>query len=127
MKLLRIAALEAEIPALLDAEGPPRDLTGYVPNIAGEALGDAALDRPSALDPETLLLASVSRVMSPRLGHVISAGTPPGVGLSQKLPVDLGSGCPSGDRTAGRAGPVDPPSLRNVAPTGAHRRGRRRT
>ena len=38
MKLLRHGALGAEKPGLIDAEGRIRDLTGIVPDIAGDTL-----------------------------------------------------------------------------------------
>ncbi|MGK5630879.1 fumarylacetoacetate hydrolase family protein [Streptomyces sp. URMC 123] len=42
MKLMRIGPVGAERPALLDASGTPRDLTGVVPDIDGALLADAA-------------------------------------------------------------------------------------
>ena len=40
MKLLRYGPAWAEKPGLLDPEGAIRDLSGFVPDIAGEVLGD---------------------------------------------------------------------------------------
>ncbi len=54
MKLLRIGAPGAERPAILDAEGRARDLSGVVDDIAGEALTPAGLARIRAADPAAL-------------------------------------------------------------------------
>lgn len=49
MKLLRVGAVGAECPALLDESGVLRDLTGVVPDIDGALLSDAAaMDRVRA-------------------------------------------------------------------------------
>ena len=46
MKLLRVGTAGAERPALLDADGTLRDLSGLVPDIDGTLLADdAALGR----------------------------------------------------------------------------------
>ncbi len=42
MKLLRVGTAGAERPALLDAEGTLRDLSGIVPDIDGPLLADTA-------------------------------------------------------------------------------------
>ncbi|MFZ9685731.1 MAG: fumarylacetoacetate hydrolase family protein [Gemmobacter sp.] len=54
MKLLRHGPAGQERPGLLDASGTIRDLSGIVPDIAGEVLSDAGLARIAALAPETL-------------------------------------------------------------------------
>ena len=54
MKLLRHGSAGAEKPGLLDNEGTIRDLSGVIPDLAGEALSPAGLDRLRALDPSTL-------------------------------------------------------------------------
>ena len=54
MKLLRIGAPGAERPAILDAEGRARDLSGVVEDIAGDALTPEGLDRIRAADPAAL-------------------------------------------------------------------------
>lgn len=56
MKLLRIGAKGAEKPALLDAAGRPRDLSGVLPDITAQALSPDSLAQLRALDPETLPL-----------------------------------------------------------------------
>ncbi|WP_338665527.1 fumarylacetoacetate hydrolase family protein [Pararoseomonas sp. SCSIO 73927] len=54
MKLLRHGAPGAERPGLLDAEGTIRDLSGIVPDLAGDILSNEGLARLRALDPSTL-------------------------------------------------------------------------
>ena len=56
MKLLRIGAKGAEKPALLDAAGRARDLSGVTADINASALAPDSLARLRALDPETLPL-----------------------------------------------------------------------
>ncbi|MGX5736426.1 fumarylacetoacetate hydrolase family protein [Bosea thiooxidans] len=67
MKLLRYGAAGHEKPALLDAKGGLRDLSGVIPDLAGKALGSASLAKLKALDPETLPLVSGS----PRIGACV--------------------------------------------------------
>lgn len=68
MKLLRYGPPGQEKPGLLDAEGAIRDLSGVVPDLAGEALSPAGLAKLAALDP-----ASLPRVEgSPRLGPPVT-------------------------------------------------------
>jgi len=67
MKLVRYGPRGEEKPGMLDAEGSVRDLSAHVPDIAGAALSDAALDRLRALDP-----AALPRVEgAPRLGACV--------------------------------------------------------
>lgn len=54
MKLLRHGAPGRERPALIDATGQVRDLSGVVPDIAGDVLTPAGLGRLAQLDLETL-------------------------------------------------------------------------
>ncbi|MCA0927970.1 fumarylacetoacetate hydrolase family protein [Ruegeria profundi] len=54
MKLLRYGKPGAEKPGLLDASGRVRDLSGFVPDIAGEALSPDSLSKLAKLDPESL-------------------------------------------------------------------------
>ena len=54
MKLLRVGAPGAEKPALLDASGVFRDLSGIVHDIDGPALSPASLSKLAALDPASL-------------------------------------------------------------------------
>ena len=62
MKLLRLGALGAEKPALLADDGTLRDLSGIVPDIAGETLDDEALNRIRSIDPASLPVISADRV-----------------------------------------------------------------
>ncbi len=54
MKLLRIGPAGQEKPAILDADGKIRDLSGHVGDINGAAISDASLASISALDLQTL-------------------------------------------------------------------------
>src|SRR3954471_17299454 len=54
MKLMRVGEAGHEKPALLDADGKIRDLTGHVADIGGEAIGPAGLAKIAALDPKSL-------------------------------------------------------------------------
>ena len=54
MKLLRCGPKGAEKPCMLDADGTIRDLSGKVPDFAGEGVSFAALDRIRAIDPASL-------------------------------------------------------------------------
>ena len=69
MKLLRVGAKGAEKPAILDAAGRARDLSGVLPEITAQALQPASLARLRALDPETLpLLPDGARIGLPWTG-----------------------------------------------------------
>jgi ureidoglycolate lyase len=68
MKLLRWGPAGAEKPGLLDAGGVIRDLSGIVPDIAGEALSPAGLKKLAALDAGSLPAAQGS----PRLGPCVA-------------------------------------------------------
>lgn len=80
MKLLRVGTAGAERPALLDAEGTLRDLSGVVSDIDGTVLADAAaLDRIRAAAEAgdlPVLDASGLRVGPPvgRIGKVVCIG-----------------------------------------------------
>jgi 2-keto-4-pentenoate hydratase/2-oxohepta-3-ene-1,7-dioic acid hydratase in catechol pathway len=69
MKLLRIGAKGAEKPALIDAAGRARDLSGVLPDITAQTLSPGSLARLRALDPETLpLLPEAARIGLPWTG-----------------------------------------------------------
>src|SRR4051812_13711276 len=70
MKLLRYGPKGQEKPGLLDAEGRIRDLSGVVPDIAGDVIEPAGLAKLAQLDPASLPLVSGE----PRLGPCV-AGT----------------------------------------------------
>ena len=77
MKLLRFGPNGAERPAILDANGQARDLTGHIDDIAGETLSDASLEALRKVDPTTLpLVPSDARIGAPvgKIGKVIGIG-----------------------------------------------------
>ncbi|TRL42697.1 fumarylacetoacetate hydrolase family protein [Rhizobium straminoryzae] len=67
MKLLRHGPAGAERPALLDADGKIRDLSGIVADIAGDTLSDEGLARLRAIDP-----ASLPEVTPARIGACVA-------------------------------------------------------
>ena len=77
MKLVRFGAAGAEKPGLFDADGHIRDLSGIVPDIAGDALGPESLARLRALDPASLPLAPDGSRLGAcvgRVGNFIAVG-----------------------------------------------------
>ncbi|MBY5737009.1 fumarylacetoacetate hydrolase family protein [Rhizobium leguminosarum] len=54
MKLMRVGEAGSEKPALLDADGKIRDLSGHVADIGGEAISPAGLAKIAAIDPKSL-------------------------------------------------------------------------
>ncbi|MGR3375666.1 fumarylacetoacetate hydrolase family protein [Salipiger abyssi] len=63
MKLLRVGARGAEVPALLDDGGQIRDLSGTVPNFAGPGVSLEALAEIRALDASALpVIAPETRI-----------------------------------------------------------------
>ena len=68
MKLLRYGPPGQEKPGMLDAAGTIRDLSGVIPDLAGEALSPEGLARLAALDPATLPAVPGS----PRLGPPVA-------------------------------------------------------
>ncbi|MFD1341281.1 fumarylacetoacetate hydrolase family protein [Litorisediminicola beolgyonensis] len=71
MKLLRYGPSGSEKPGLLDAGGRVRDLSGIVPDIAGDALTPDGLDALRAIDPETLPLVEGTPQDDLRLGPCV--------------------------------------------------------
>ncbi|WP_423210930.1 ureidoglycolate lyase [Paracoccus yeei] len=67
MKLLRYGPEGQEKPGLLDADGRIRDLSGQVPDIAGNVLTPDGLERLAALDPASLPVVEGS----PRIGACV--------------------------------------------------------
>ena len=67
MKLLRYGPRGQEKPAMLDAEGRLRDLSGAVADLAGDALSPESLARLRALDPAALPLVEGT----PRIGACV--------------------------------------------------------
>jgi 2-keto-4-pentenoate hydratase/2-oxohepta-3-ene-1,7-dioic acid hydratase in catechol pathway len=70
MKLLRYGAPGAEKPAILDADGAIRDLSGHVSDIGGKDIDPAGLAELAKLDPASLPLVAGT----PRIGPCV-AGT----------------------------------------------------
>lgn len=76
MKLLRIGPKGQERPALLDADGRPRDLSPLLPDISPAALAPAALAALRTVDPTALPLAAPGRVGVPwgGMGKFVAIG-----------------------------------------------------
>ncbi|MET3926040.1 fumarylacetoacetate hydrolase family protein [Devosia sp. 2618] len=76
MKLLRYGPKGSEKPALLDAGGVIRDLSGTVDDIAGAVLSPEGLARVAALDPATLPTLPEGRIGAcvGRVGKFICVG-----------------------------------------------------
>lgn len=68
MKLLRFGPPGQEKPGLLDAQGNIRDLSGVVPDLAGDVLSAAGLAKLAALDTASLPVVTGS----PRLGPPVA-------------------------------------------------------
>ena len=71
MKLLRYGPPGQEKPGLLDASGTIRDLSGVIPDLAGDALSPSGLARLAALDPASLPAVPGT----PRLGPPVARMT----------------------------------------------------
>ncbi len=70
MKLLRYGPRGQEKPGLLDTQGKIRDLSGVVPDIAGDTLLPPSLDRLRRLKPEELPLAQDGARLGACVGRV---------------------------------------------------------
>jgi 2-keto-4-pentenoate hydratase/2-oxohepta-3-ene-1,7-dioic acid hydratase in catechol pathway len=70
MKLLRIGPPGQERPALLDAQGQPRDLSGLVADIGGSMLSPTSLAALRALDPSSLPLLDAGQRLGPCVGGI---------------------------------------------------------
>jgi 2,4-diketo-3-deoxy-L-fuconate hydrolase len=71
MKLLRHGAPGAEKPGLLDTSGRVRDLSGIVPDIAGEVLRPSGLNALQSLDIDTLPVVEGTPQEDLRLGPCV--------------------------------------------------------
>ncbi|WP_377512314.1 fumarylacetoacetate hydrolase family protein [Octadecabacter sp. R77987] len=71
MKLVRYGKVGAEKPGMLDAGGCIRDLSDMVPDISGQVLTRAGIDRLRALDPATLPLVQGTPQDDIRLGACV--------------------------------------------------------
>ncbi|WP_024618323.1 ureidoglycolate lyase [Pseudomonas kilonensis] len=67
MKLLRYGEKGSEKPGLLDDDNQIRDLSGHVPDIAGQVLGPDSLAALAALDPRSLPIVAGQ----PRIGACV--------------------------------------------------------
>ena len=70
MKLLRYGPPGAEKPGLIDKDGAIRDLSGVVPDIAGETLLPDAMARIQGLDPASLPAVEGEPRLGPCVGGV---------------------------------------------------------
>jgi 2-keto-4-pentenoate hydratase/2-oxohepta-3-ene-1,7-dioic acid hydratase in catechol pathway len=70
MKLLRYGTPGAEKPGLLDSTGAIRDLSGVVPDIAGETLLPESLAKLRKIDPASLPKVSGAPRIGPCVGRV---------------------------------------------------------
>jgi 2-keto-4-pentenoate hydratase/2-oxohepta-3-ene-1,7-dioic acid hydratase in catechol pathway len=70
MKLLRYGLPGQEKPGLLDQDGTIRDLSGIVPDIAGDVLSSAGLERLRGIDPATLPRVDGGQRIGPCVGQV---------------------------------------------------------
>ncbi len=70
MKLLRYGPPGQEKPGLLDRDGTIRDLSGIVPDIAGEVLSSSALERLRSIDPSTLPRVEGDPRIGPCVGQI---------------------------------------------------------
>ena len=69
MKLMRIGAKGAERPALMDAQGQVRDLSGTLPDITAAALSPHSLERLRKVDVQTLpIIGKPGRIAAPWSG-----------------------------------------------------------
>ena len=77
MKLVRYGLSGQEKPGLIDAQGQLRDLSGVIPDVGSEQLGDAALAQLRGLNPVQLpLVEGAPRLGSPvrQVGKFIAIG-----------------------------------------------------
>ncbi|SNX73382.1 2-keto-4-pentenoate hydratase/2-oxohepta-3-ene-1,7-dioic acid hydratase in catechol pathway [Cereibacter ovatus] len=70
MKLLRHGPSGSEKPGMLCTDGTIRDLSGVVPDIAGEVLSDAGLARLASLDTAGLPVVALGTRLGPCVGGI---------------------------------------------------------
>jgi ureidoglycolate lyase/2,4-diketo-3-deoxy-L-fuconate hydrolase len=70
MKLLRYGPTGQERPAMIDAQGRLRDLSGKVADITGSTISAASLARLASIDPATLPLVEGKPRIGPCVGQV---------------------------------------------------------
>lgn len=71
MKLIRYGKSGEEKPGLIDSTGAVRDLSGVVPNISGDVLGESGLEKIRAIDPSSLPLVDGVPQTELRLGPCV--------------------------------------------------------
>jgi 2,4-didehydro-3-deoxy-L-rhamnonate hydrolase len=77
MKLVRFGPAGQEKPGLVDSKGQIRDLSGHVPDIAGDVLSTQSLARLRGIDPASLPTAPAGARIGPcvgKVGHFIAVG-----------------------------------------------------
>ncbi|MFL6966212.1 ureidoglycolate lyase [Pseudomonas alvandae] len=70
MKLLRYGEKGLENPGLLDDDNQIRDLSGHVPDIAGNVIGPEGLAKLAAIDPRSLPVVAGQPRIGPCVGQV---------------------------------------------------------
>jgi len=70
MKLMRVGPAGAEKPAMLDAGGVIRDLSGHIDDVTGAVLDDASLARLAAIDPASLPAVDAGTRIGACVGNV---------------------------------------------------------
>jgi 2-keto-4-pentenoate hydratase/2-oxohepta-3-ene-1,7-dioic acid hydratase in catechol pathway len=70
MRLLRYGQPGKEKPALLDKSNQLHDLSGIIPDLAGEALSSDSLTRLAALNPDSLPTVTGDHRIGPCVSHV---------------------------------------------------------
>jgi 2,4-diketo-3-deoxy-L-fuconate hydrolase len=70
VKLVRYGLMGREKPGLIDSNGEIRDLSGIVPDIAGDSLAPAALEKLAALDATQLPHVPAGTRLGPCVGSV---------------------------------------------------------
>jgi len=70
MKLVRYGAAGREKPGVVDGEGRIRDLSGLVPDIAGEALSPKSLAKLAKVKPDKLPPVRGNPRIGPCIGRV---------------------------------------------------------
>lgn len=70
MKLMRVGPLGQEKPAILDADGAMRDLSGHIGDVEGAMLSDTTLEKLAALDLSALPTVPADRRIGACVGNV---------------------------------------------------------
>jgi 2,4-diketo-3-deoxy-L-fuconate hydrolase len=70
MKLVRFGPPSQEKPGVVDATGQIRDLSGHVPDLAGDILDPRRLDQIARIDPASLPAATDGSRLGPCVGRV---------------------------------------------------------